>query len=335
MLIFIYVVLIFLILRFSVTIFNFLSNPKLGKYGKHFTDKVAVIIDARINSPGMATLLHSLQKQDYQHMEVLLHCHRKSENFEQLHEICTADPRFRTVGEINPAEVAAEYLLFLQPETVVVPGLFDSLIYRAKVFDLAVLSIIPRQTSATFRDKIMLPVSDFILLNLVPLRLVRLFSSPAFSTSDDKCLFFSAQAYRKYAWQPGRDVVKAVKLDQLKAETLLGDRLIYTAPTATQQLFPAYGKRLLLIFGNNIPAALLYVLLVIAGPVYMLSNAEYELLIMPVGLIFLTRIMISFLVRQNPVVNLLLHPLQMLFLCIALLNAIFLRIFNYSTHKRA
>lgn len=335
MLIFIYVVLIFLILRFSVTIFNFLSHPKLGKYGKHFSHKVSVIIDARIPSPGITGLLNSLQQQDYQHLEILICCHRKSETFKQVNEICRRDPRFRVLEKIEPAEATGEYLLFLHPETIVVSGLFDSLIYRSKVFDLAVLSIVPRQTSATFRDKIMLPVSDFILLNLVPLRLVRLFSSPAFSTSDDKCLFFSAQAYRKYAWQPGRDVVKSVKLDQLKAETLLGDRLIYTSPIATQQLFPAYGKHLLLIFGNNIPAALLYVLLVIAGPVYMLSNAEYELLIMPVGLIFLTRIMISFLVRQNPVVNLLLHPLQMLVLCIALLNAIFLRIFNYSTHKRA
>jgi len=51
------------------------------------------------------------------------------------------------------------------------------------------------------------------------------------------------------------------------------------------------------------------------------------LLIMPVGLIFLTRVMISFLVRQNPLLNVLLHPVQMIMLFIALSKAVFIRIF--------
>lgn len=337
MITFIYVILVFLILRFSVTLFNFLSNPKLGKYGKHFTDKVSVLINAGADRAGLLTLLTSIQQQDYQYIEVLISCTALSENEKIAEHFCSSDDRFLMIGENSRRIIAAEnasgdYLLFLDTNTSIKPGFINSLIYRTKVFDLAVLSIIPSETPKTITQHLLLPLNDFVLLNLVPLRLVRLFSSPAFLTSSDKCIFLSAPAYHKYEWPIGKEIIKAVKQEGFKAETLLGDRLICVSSPAhisnltKVNLLNTSGKNILLIFGNNSFAAILYLILVVAGPIIMIANAEYELLILPVGLIFLTRIMISFLVKQNPLINVLLHPLQMIALCIALSNTIFMRI---------
>jgi len=100
--------------------------------------------------------------------------------------------------------------------------------------------------------------------------------------------------------------------------------LIHTViPLHTTASFKKTGQLLFRKFGNNIFAALFYGLLVVAGPLLMLSNYEYSLLILPVGLIFLTRIMISFLSGQNPLWNVLLHPLQMIMLLASLLSAIY------------
>lgn len=171
-----------------------------------------------------------------------------------------------------------------------------------------------------------------MLLNLTPLRLVRLFSSPVFSAGSNQCMFFDAALYRKYQWEQrfedrlpeALEVVKEVKQEGFKAEVLLGNRLIHTViPVHTNASFNKTGRLLFRKFGNNIFAALFYVLLVVLGPLFMLINYEYSLLILPVGLIFLTRVMISFLSGQNPLWNVLLHPLQMVMLLASLFSAIY------------
>jgi len=309
MITFIYVVLVFLILRFSVTLFNFLSNPKLGKYGKHFTDKVTIIITPSPDKKSLKLLLKSIREQDYEQIEVLVSTANNQE-------------------EIDTAAQNCDYLLFLDAHTTIRSGLINSLIYRVKVFDLALLSIIPDETTHSFLEKCMLPVKDFVLLNLVPLRLIRLLPGQVFAVASDKCMFFNAALYRNHGWNAGRDIIKMIKAENFKVETLLGNRLISISSSYhSSGLLNQSGKDLLLSFGNNTIAALLYLVLVIAGPIIMLANYEYALLIMPVGLIFLTRVMISFLVRQNPLLNVLLHPVQMIMLFIALSKAVFIRIF--------
>jgi len=332
----IYIILIFLVLRFSVTVFNFLSNPKLGNYGKHFTDKVSILIDAAADRGGLLNLLTAIQQQDYQNIEVIID-HSNSETYADVISFCINDPRFRLIKKelnlLNPAdEATGHYLLFLGVNTIVKKGLVNSLIYRTKVFDLALLSVIPTQSFSGFINYCLIPLNNFVLLNLTPLRLVRLSSSPVFSAGSNQCMFFNAAIYRKHQWeqrfkgkQPeALEVVKAVKQEAYKAETLLGSKMIYTDISGyTDAVFQKTGGLLLRKFGNNIFAALLYSLLVVAGPLFMLANYEYSLLILPVGLIFLTRIMISFLSGQHPLWNVLLHPLQMLLLMASLLFAIY------------
>lgn len=336
----IYIILVFLVLRFSVTLFNFLSNPKLGIYGRHFDDKVSILIEATPDTAVLLELLHTLKAQDYYDIEVIIQRNENADQSAELASFCAADHRFNFRKQKTGAaedEATGDYFLFLGTHTIICDGLINSLIYRTKVFNLTLLNIIPTQSINGFFNYCLLPLNNFVLLNLIPLRLIRLFSSPAFSAGTNQCMFFDAAIYKKYEWHrrlkgempEALEIIKAVKQEKLKAETLVGNKLIYSYVSEDQNdLIKKTGQRLLRNFGNNSFVALLYLLLIIGGPLYILADYDYRLLILPVGLIFLSRVMISFLSGQNAIWNVLLHPVQMFFLVISLLQAISIRIFQ-------
>lgn len=312
MILFVYAVLVFLVLRFCVTLFNFLSNPKLGYYSKHFSDKVSIIVLASTVKHNPEKLLLSIAEQDYEYTEVFV------QHKESITEIVD-----QTTGK---------YLLFLSPGTTVHFGLINNLMYRMKVFNLAVLSLIPTYRASGFTGNCIYPLNDFLLLNLLPLRLVRLSNLSAFTAGSNDCLFFDAALYKKYKWheklQPkaleAMEIVKLVKQDHLKAEALLANKFIYNAVAVKDMT--SFSTRLLMNFSNSYVVALMYLILVLVGPVIVSFDFNPALIILPIGLIFLSRMMIAFLTAQNPLMQVLLHPLQMIALFGLLLKGIWARI---------
>lgn len=285
MILFTYAILVFLVLRFSVTLFNFLSNPKLNKYGRRFTDMVSVIL-APSKGEDISSLLESLNQQDYQYLEIIIKDHHEDEQL--------------VIEKAN-----GTYLLFLEPNMLVDHGLINNLVYRAKVFNLSLLNLIPTQQLNTVYDWCVVPIKEFVVLNMFPLRLMRLTSNPAFAAINTGCMFFNAKDYRM---NRSRD----------RMETLLANGLLQTTSAPAN----AHGRQLMRVFGNNSLAALIYLLLLIAGPLVMFVYFEPSFVALPIGLIFLSRIMISFLTNENPVLNVLLHPVQMLLLSWFLLKEI-------------
>lgn len=307
MIIFIYTVLVFLVLRFSVTLFNFLSNPKMGNYGRKFTDPVSLIIKVEKEQSEADELLASIAAQDYKHLQIVIQY--------------GATP-------FSVKEATGNYLLFLEANTLLKNGFIHSLIYRTKVFNLALLSVIPTQRNTGFLANCIYPLSDFVLLNLFPLRLVRLINHPVFAVANESCLFFDAGLYRQFKWDKkikgsasrAQELVKMVKQERQKADILLGNKLIYLGKRQLESGFSLFSGRLMLNFSNNALVAVFYLLLVIAGPIVMMVELEPAFLVLPFGLIFLSRVMTSFLSAQPPALNILLHPLQMLALVLLLLS---------------
>ncbi|MCX2453082.1 hypothetical protein OQX61_17530 [Pedobacter sp. PLR] len=305
MIFFLYIVLVFLVLRFSVTLFNFVSNPKIGNYRRSFTDKVVIIIKIRQTAQEAEKLMASVAAQDYQNYEILIQ---------------SAD------GPDVAASAKGAYFLFLDANTQIEKGLINSLVYRTTVFKLALLSVIPTPKISGFLANCIYPLSDFVLLNLFPLRLVRLINHPAFAMANGACLFFDAAVYQRYEWndrvkdssQEALEMVKTIKQEKLKADLLLGNKLIYQEERELD--LTLFSKRLMLNFSNQPIVALGYLVLVIAGPVVMALTLAPVFLLLPYGLIFLSRMMIAYLSAQKPFPNILYHPLQMLSLTWLLLN---------------
>lgn len=309
MVVFVYAVFIFLILRFCVTLFNFLSNPKLGYYGKHFTDKVSVIILAPNTREGVGKITQSIEGQEYSNVEVIV---QQDENITEL------------LGRATGA-----YFLLITSGTTLHHGLLNNLIFRVKVFNLAVVSLNPTYNAHGFLAQCIYPLSDFLLLNLFPLRLIRLSHTRAFaSAGSNDCLFFDADHYKQLNWNQtplhslpsAVEIVKLVKQHRFKAEVLLANKFLrYDAYDIDTKNF---AQHLLLNFSNSAVAALFYVIPVVIGLPVIWLNFGSAILLLPVVLIFMSRLMIAFLTQQNPVRHVFLHPLQMLTLLVLTLDAV-------------
>jgi len=315
MITFVYAVLVFLVLRFSVTLFNFLSNPKLGYYGKHFTDKVSLIISLSDENNDPSSLIASIEAQDYMDREIII------KKF--------SEPSHKAV-----AKATGSYILFLDVNAVINKGLINNLIHRVKVFDLDMLSIIPNRKFNGMLSRLVYPLGDFILLNLLPLRLVRLSSQQIFAATNTGCMVFKTASYKKNNWNEkdseSIEIARLMKQMKFKTEVLLANKFVYIEEKVA---FDKVSLQLLASFGNNLLAVLMYLLLVVAGPVIVLLNFEPVLLVLPLGLIFLSRVMISFLTVQNPVINVLLHPIQMGMLLILLVKGLWMKVLTSVKHK--
>lgn len=316
---FLYAVLLFLVLRFSVTLFNFLSNPKLGHYGRHFTDQVSVIVTASATDYASQEFLKAIALQEYKQLEVLF-----QEDGLSLQDV---------VVQAN-----GRYLLFLDVQTRPQHGLINNLIYRTKAFNLGLLSIIPTQQIKRFSAHCLLPLSDFLLLNLLPLRLVRLSGNQAFITSNKECLFFDAQIYRQQQLgqvhrnhtSSAAEIMRSLKKQKIATEVLLGNRMLFQQSELVQP--DRIAAKLFSILGSQPLVAFFYLILVIGGPVLLMLYFDPILWVLPFGLIFLSRIMVSFVTAQQPLWNIVLHPLQMLWLGGLLLKAIWKQLLTSIKH---
>ena len=349
-----YLIFFFLILRFSVTLFNFISNPKLTSSGKHYSDLVSILIPARNEEEDIITLLQSIKNQNYTNYEVLvLDDNSTDETYSICADFCKTDSRFQVlIGETLPegwlgknfaccqlAKAAeGKYLMFLDADDEIKNGLIDNAIHRMKIRGLSLLSLFTNQVTLTLGEKLVVPLMHFLLLNLLPLRLVRLSPNPAFSAASGQFMLFEAKNYREYQWHDqvknkvveDIEIMKLVKTCGLNGEALLANGFIFCRMyRGFNEAVAGFSKNLLAGFGNSIIGSSLYMLLILAGPIIIFFNMSSMLLVVAISLIVLVRIMIAFLSGQNAIHNVLLHPLQIL----VLIWVFFVSLYKYFTNS--
>ena len=332
-----YVVFFFLIIRFAVTVFNFISNPKLPPSATKYSDLVSILIPARDEEDNILKLLESIKNQDYSHYQVIILDDNSSDGtFNVCEEFCSTDSRFTVVkGKELPegwlgknfachqlAEVAfGKYFLFLDADETIAAGLINNTLHRMKQGKLALLSLFTNQIMITLGERLVIPLMHFLLLNTLPLRLVRLAKNPALSAASGQFMLFESTSYQAHQWHAqvkdkiveDVEIMKLVKAYQLNAEALLANGYIACRMyKGFSEAVAGFSKNLLAGFNCNIPGLVCYLLLIILGPIFIALYLNYSLLLFAITLIILTRIMISLLSGQNVILNVILHPLQML-----------------------
>lgn len=336
MLVAIYITFVFLILRFSVTIFNFISDPKLRRVNKNYTSLVSILIPARNEEDNILALLTSILHQDYRDYEVIVLDDDSSDN---TYDICVrfaADhPAFRVVkgkeltgqwlGKNYACHQLArlargQYLLFLDADEQVYNGLINSAVHRMQFRRLALLSLFTNQQMNSFGERIVVPLMHFILLNLLPMRLIFLSKNPVFAAASGQFMLFDAEVYHRYQWHKmandkvveDTEIMKNVKAEGFNGESLLANGMVSCRMyTGYREAIDGFGKNFLAAFNYNVFGFTIFLLLLTVGPMIVLMTLNLNLIILMAGLIMLARIMISFLSGQNVIRNVILHPLQM------------------------
>lgn len=353
-----FLIFIFLVLRFTVTLFNFISNPKLPVSGRHYADLVSILIPVRNEAHAILHLLESIQLQDYVNYEVLVLDDSSTDStFPVVEEFCRTRDKFSVVRSAPLPEgwvgknfachqlaraAHGQYLLFLDAGSVIRHGLINNAVHRMKYGRLSLLSLLPNQEMKTFGERLVVPLMHYLLLNLLPLRLVRLSGSSSFAAASGQFMLFESAGYRDHEWHSvvrskapeDVEIMRLVKGVGFHGETLLANGFILCRSYAGyREAVHGFSRNILAGFGNNVAALLLYLFLVIIGPLSVAFYLGLELLLFGIGLIVLTRIMISLAAGQNPWINLLLHPLQMFSLLIVAVIAIRKRFLRTMTWK--
>ncbi|OCX51304.1 glycosyl transferase family 2 [Mucilaginibacter sp. PPCGB 2223] len=329
-------VLFFMIVRFCVTLFNFISDPKLRRVSKHAGALVSILIPVRNEEHNILPLLRSITSQDYQDYEVIiLDDASTDETFMVCSDFASRDPRFKVMkgAELPPdwlgknyachqlaRQARGGYLLFLDADEKISNGLINSAVYRMQMNNLSLLSLFTNQTMLTLGENIVIPLMHFILLNLLPLKLVFLSKNKSVAAASGQFMLFNAADYHHHNWHrqvkeavvEDVEIMKQVKSRGLNGEALLANGMISCRMyTGFGESIAGFSKNFLAAFNYSVVGLLVFLLLIIGGPLIIISTLNFNLVLFMCGLIVLNRVMISLLSGQRVLTNAVLHPLQM------------------------
>ncbi|GAB2705020.1 hydroxychlorobactene glucosyltransferase CruC [Mucilaginibacter koreensis] len=332
-----FVVCIFIVLRFVVTLFNFISDPKLRRVIKMQEDLVSILIPARNEAHQILTLLESIVNQEYKNYEVII---LDDDSDDDTYKLCAdfaeQHPQFSVIKGRPLAEgwlgknfacfqlaqqAKGKHLMFLDADEKISRGLINSAVYRLKANRLALLSLFTNQVMQTAGEKLTVPLMHYLLLNLLPIRLIYLSKNYAFAAASGQFMLFDAEIYRREQWHRQAknrvvedvEIMKQVKLAGYKGEGLLANGFIYCRMYSNYgEATRGFSKNFLAAFNYSVIGFLIYLIVIICGPLLILSTLNIPFIIMMYSLIILSRVMISMLSGQNVFINIVLHPLQML-----------------------
>ena len=148
---------------------------------------------------------------------------------------------------------------------------------------------------------------------------------PAFAAASGQFMLFNAADYHQNYWHQSVkskvvedvEIMKQVKINGFRGEALLANGYIFCRMYKNyKECLNGFSKNLLSGFGNSIFGLLIYIFLIIIGPIIIAINLNFQLIYFAITLIVLSRIMISLLAGQNVILNIIFHILQMINLLI-------------------
>jgi glycosyltransferase involved in cell wall biosynthesis len=326
----------FLILRFTVTLFNFISNPKLHRVAKAYDDKVSILIPARDEECNILNLLRSIDVQDYENYEVIILDDSSSDHtYKVCADFATNHLRFKIIkGEELPPDwlgknyachqlakhANGDFLLFLDADEKIYDGLINSAVHRMYLRKLSLLSLFANQDMRSVGELTVVPLMHYILLTLLPVQLVYLIKNYTVAAASGQFMLFDAATYRENRWhQQAKDevvedvsIMKLVKANKYNGEALLANDMVSCRMYKTYiEAVNGFSKNFLAAFNYSVMGFLIYIVLVIGGPMMIMMTLNFPMIFLMVGLIILMRIMISLAAKQSTFYNIALHPVQM------------------------
>ena len=135
-------------MRFTVTLFNFVSNPKLHRVAKQYNDLVSILIPARDEEENILALLQSISKQDYPYYEVIVLDDGSSDStYKICAEYASRHPQFKVIkgAELTHGwlgknfachqlaqQARGNFLLFLDADEQIHTGLINSAVHSRR-----------------------------------------------------------------------------------------------------------------------------------------------------------------------------------------------------------
>lgn len=339
MLIFSYILLGFLLLRWMVGLGNVLFPATIPKEIPSIFPLVSILIPVRNEALNLPALFEQLSALTYPHLEIiLLNDQSEDETASILAEFSRKDPRFRHLdGATLPsgwlgknwachqlaAEASGAYFLFMDADICYLhEDIISYTLACNQKLELGLLSIFPDQVMHSGGEKAVIPLMHYLLISMLPLWWIYRLPFPAMAAANGQFMLFHAEKYRIYGWHErvkdeiveDMAIMRHLKQQGIKGMTFVDSGLIKTRMYQNFRTgVEGFSKNMLAGFGNSIPAMWIFLLFVGPGWVLLgLSKLSYITISVSLLLVLSLRGMISYLANQNILHNSLLHPLQIL-----------------------
>lgn len=351
-------VLIFLALRTFISLVNLMSRIHLPDKKPVSFPKVSVLIPARNEEAVLGLLLESLEKQDYPDFEVVVCDDHSSDNTEEiLNWIVGEDERFHWfLGEKlqegwlgkNFAchqlaqKAKGKYLVFLNANVELSPDAITKAVALFQEKELSLLSVFPQQKMESFAGRVILPVGNWLLQSLLPMILIPKSRFPSLSAANGQFMMFDAENYRNHQWHSQVSdqhagairLTRMIKSEGLKIAVILGDNDIFCRMhRKLDEVLMGFSRNIHEYFGGQQVVMLGFWFIVCFGPFIVFFASGWKFFGLFVLLVFANRLFVAGACRQNVVLSVLLHPLQMISFTVVVFYAIFRRIKKESTWK--
>src|SRR6056297_1578237 len=201
-----------LLVRFLIVVINIFHRQWLKDAELSAEPLVSVLIPARNEEGNLPLILGDLEAHDYGNIEVIVYDDLSEDGtLNVARSFAVRDNRFKVVeGRGLPAgwlgknhgchqlslQAQGSYLLFLDADVRVRPGLIRRSLGHVMHRELSLLSIFPRQLMQTLGERLTVPAMNLILLSLLPLRLIRVNHRPSLAAANGQFMLFEAENYR-------------------------------------------------------------------------------------------------------------------------------------------
>lgn len=342
------IVLIVNSILFVVPFINLLFNPTLKiTASNHIKPFISILIPMRNEENNIKKLLNSLLEQHYNNFEIIiLDDNSTDKSYKVAYSYINKINNLQVVkGKELPkgwlgknwachqlSELAnGEYLLFLDADVFLKPQAINSIISTANKYSLDALSVFPTQVFYSFGEKLVVPLMNWILLSLLPMVLVRKSRYNSLIAANGQLFLFHKDAYHSINGhlsvknKPVEDMVlaKKIKSSGYRIGTFIGGDLVFCRMYENFiSSIQGFSKNFYSGFNFNWLVFILFILLFsISSIVPFLLVWWDSVFLLPVILVTLNRIFVSYLSKQKIIDNLILHiPQFIVFLLIGIIS---------------
>lgn len=335
---------------FFVSFYNLITAPIVRKSDIIIKTKplISVLIPARNEEKNIEICLNYLVAQDYNNSEILVlddHSTDKTgkivesyqENHKQIKLINGKDLPEGWLGK-NWAchqlanEARGDYFLFLDADVQIAKETISSVLSEMNKSNVKMISVFSTQIIRSFGEWLIVPLMNWLLLAFLPLKLVYSSSNKSFVAANGQFVFWERNTYFDIGGhQAVKDKVvedmefaRICKSKNIKIKTMLGGDLIFcnmynglsdAIKGFSKNFYPGFSINFFIFF-----LMITFFLVIFFLPVvFVFFN---YLFLFPLLLIIIIRIFVSLISKQNIFYNIILHPLQMLFMFFIGINSV-------------
>lgn len=323
---------------FIVSIINFFTAPVIeDKYNlKEESKLVSILIPARNEEHNISDCMKSCLHQTYSNKEIIVLNDNSTDRTYELLQHFSDKIKIINGSDLPEGwlgknwachqlskEASGEYLLFIDADVRLNEKAVASAISEMNVSEIGMSSVFPTQIIQSFSEWLIVPLMNWLLLGFLPLILVHKSNNKSFVAANGQFILWRKNIYQKIGGhnsvknKPVEDMefARLCKSNGIKIKTLLGGNFIFCRMYSNlKDAINGFSKNFFPGFNTNGLTFLLFVSLITFAsliPLIVWKNLFYSISLLT--LIIFSKIFISIKSKQNVFANLILHPLQMIF----------------------